>query len=574
MKLQIGIFKIRKIGILLMGFIIFGGLNSCNEDYLNLEPLDALSDASVWKDINLTEAAVNAIFTTLEPGWQERNRFSIMSDEGYERDQNNSLLVQRGEVTPSNTGYIGFAWKSYYSKITKANKFLSEVTGENLEALKKVDEDKINRLIGEVIFIRAYAYSKLTAHYKDVPLITEPFGLSDDFSVPRDPYATVRDFIIAELDKAIDLLPEEHSGEERGRVTKGAALSIKARVHQFAASPLFDDGNASYHWGEAAKAVEDIEALDLYSLHPDYTELFTEAALWNDEAIFVFQKEMDLLFIWNYRIERKMYPPGNGGWKGMVPTQNQVDIYETINGLSIADDPAYDSNFPYANRDPRLNGSILHQGSPFLYLEGTGPLQEPGEMREIDVVSGGLDAVDGPHMREATAMGYYPLKFLTVSSDQVSSDGGRGSQPNWAYTRLGEMFLIMAEAQYYLDNEAVAREYLNKVRSRESVDMPDVTATGADLEALIRNERRVELFLEEHRYFDIRRWKLTTSADGSTGLKDMIWRTTVTRDGAGVLSYAYEGWKDFALPTQMYLAPVPSDEIDKDPNLLPNNPGY
>ena len=80
--------------------------------------------------------------------------------------------------------------------------------------------------------------------------------------------------------------------------------------------------------------------------------------------------------------------------------------------------------------------------------------------------------------------------------------------------------------------------------------------------------------MEEHRYFDIRRWKLTTSADGSTGLKDKIWRTTVTKDGAGVLSYAYEGWKDFVLPTQMYLAPVPSGEIDKDPNLLPNNPGY
>ena len=179
MKLQISIFKIRKIGILLMGFIILGGLNSCNKDYLNKEPLDSLSDAAVWKDINLTEAAANAIFTTLEPGWQERNRFSIMSDEGYERDQNNSLLVQRGEVTPSNMGYIGFAWKSYYNKITKANKFLSEVTGENLEALKKVDEAKINRLIGEVIFIRAYAYSKLTAHFKDVPLITEPCAITD-----------------------------------------------------------------------------------------------------------------------------------------------------------------------------------------------------------------------------------------------------------------------------------------------------------------------------------------------------------------------------------------------------------
>ena len=80
--------------------------------------------------------------------------------------------------------------------------------------------------------------------------------------------------------------------------------------------------------------------------------------------------------------------------------------------------------------------------------------------------------------------------------------------------------------------------------------------------------------MEEHRYFDIRRWQLQTSPDGSTGLKDKLWRVTVTKDGAGVLSYAYEAWREFILPDQMYLTPVPQSEIQKDPKLLPNNPGY
>ena len=573
MKLQIDIFKIGKIGILLMGFIILGGLNSCDEDYLNKEPLDALSEAAVWKDINLTEATVNAMFGTMEPGWAARNRFAIMSDEGFNgREDSGSNVVQRGEVSPSNMGYLGYAWDDYFDKVTRANKFLSSVTGENLEVLIEVDEDKINRLIGEVKFMRAYAYFMLTAHFKDVPFFTEPFNLDDDFSIPRTPYATVRDFVISELNAAVVLLPEENSGRDKGRVTKGAALSILARVHQYAASPLFDDGNAAFHWGEAAKAVQAIEALGLYSLHPNYNELFTEAGNWNNEAIFVSQKDNALLFVWDYRIEKKFYPPGNGGWKGMVPTQNQVDAYETINGLSITDDSTYDPQDPYTNRDPRLSASILHQGSPFPYIEGEGPLGTPGEMREIDFVSGGLDAVDGPNMREATAMGYSLHKFIRVLSDNPDINSRRGSNPNWAYSRLGEMYLIMAEAQYYLGNEGEARTYLNKVRSR--VSMPDVTDTGSDLEERIRNERRIELFCEEHRYFDIRRWQLTTSADGSTGLRDKIWRVTVTRDGAGVLSYTYEGWKDFALPSHMYLSPVPAGEIDKDPSLLPNNPGY
>ncbi len=575
MKLLSSIFKTKKTTILLLtGIIILGGLNSCEEDFLDKEPLSAISEAAVWKDINLTEAAANAIFGTMEPGWQERMRFAIMSDEGFERDQGNSQIVQRGEVTPSSMGYLGYAWNDYFDKVTRANKFLAAVTGENLEALKLVDEDKINRLIGEVRFIRAYAYFMLTAHFKDVPLFTEPFDLTADFAIPRAPYASVRDFVISELDAAAAILPVENSGENLGRVTKGAALSIKARAHLYAASPLFDDGNAAFHWGEAVKAVQAIEALGLYSLHPDYSELFTEVGNWNDEAMFVSQKDNALLFVWNFRIEKKFYPAGNGGWKGLVPSQNQVNAYETINGMSIADDPAYDANFPYANRDPRLNASILHQGSPFPYTEGTGPLGTPGEMREIDFVSGGLDAADGPNQREATAMGYHLHKFIRVSSDDVEANSRRGSNPNWAYSRLGEMYLIMAEAQYYLGNEGAAREYLNKVRSRASVSMPDVTDSGSALEARIRNERRVELFTEEHRYFDIRRWQLTTSANGSTGLMDKIWRVTVTKDGAGVLSYAYEGWKDFALPSNMYLAPVPANEIDKDPSLLPNNPGY
>ena len=574
MKLQNSILKIKKIRVLLIGLIILGGLISCDEDFLDQEPLDALSEAAVWKDINLTEATVNAIFGTMEPGWAGRNRFAIMSDEGFNgREDSGSNVVQRGEVSPSNMGYLGYAWDDYFDKVTRANKFLSSVTGENLEVLIEVDEDKINRLIGEVKFMRAYAYFMLTAHFKDVPFFTEPFNLDDDFSIPRTPYATVRDFVISELNAALVLLPEENSGRDKGRVTKGAALSILARVHQYAASPLFDDGNADFHWGEAVKAVQAIEALGLYSLHPDYNQLFTEDGNWNNEAIFVSQKDNALIFVWDYRIEKKFYPPGNGGWKGMVPTQNQVDAYETLDGLSI-DDPlsGYDPQDPYTNRDPRLSASVLHQGSPFPYIEGSGPMGTPGEMRGIDFVSGGLDAVDGPNMREATAMGYSLHKFIRVLSDNPDINSRRGSNPNWAYSRLGEMYLIMAEAQYYLGNEGEARTYLNKVRSR--VSMPDVTDTGSDLEERIRNERRIELFCEEHRYFDIRRWQLTTSADGSTGLRDKIWRVTVTEASPGVYSYTYEAWKDFALPSHMYLAPVPAGEIDKDPNLLPNNPGY
>src|SRR5690606_22475447 len=132
----------------------------------------------------------------------------------------------------------------------------------------------------------------------------------------------------------------------------------------------------------------------------------------------------------------------------------------------------------------------------------------------------GADSPDGFEGWNASWTGYYIRKFVDESILIPTNDNS--SNPNWIFCRYGEILLNYAEAQYNLGNEDLAREYINKVRSRPSVNMPPVTDAGAALEKRIQNERRIELYAEEHRFFDIRRWKL----EGD----DNIYRINVVKD--------------------------------------------
>ena len=177
---------------------------------------------------------------------------------------------------------------------------------------------------------------------------------------------------------------------------------------------------------------------------------------------------------------------------------------------------------------------------------------------------GGADSPQGNEGWNASWTGYYARKYVDESI--LVPTNYDTSNPNWPYARYGEVLLNYAEAQFYLGNEDITREYLNKIRSRPSVNMPDVTDTGMDLEKRIRNERRIELYLEEHRFFDMRRWKVAPL--------DSLYRINVSKDPVtGVKTKFITGFLVLNLPERMYLTPIPQSEIDKNPN-LEQNPGY
>jgi len=543
----------RKRGIIYFLLFIGSFLLSCS-DFLERKPLDAISDAAVWKDISLVDAYVSTTYSTLRAGWYWNSRLDIMSDDGFGTEKQSAHLVQRGELTPSNLGYLDYPWQEYYETITYCNRFLDKMTDENLEILIKQDEDVINRMIGEIKFLRAYSYFRLSAFYGGVPLITKSFNLGDDFMIERDSYETVLDFVISELDEAASVLPISYPNDQRGRVTKGAALAIKSRALLYAASPLFNPQNDLNRWQLAADAANEVISMGIYSLYPDYKEMFTEAGNFNNEVIWEFTTQQGLKYSGEYRIERKMFPNGSQGWGHPSPTQNLIDCYETTNGLLPKDDPDFDPQNPYVNRDPRFYYSILYDGAPW-------------QDREIEVfLPGGADSPQGNEGWNASWTGYYIRKYVDESIKVPSSQNT--SNPNWPFTRLGEIYLNYAECQFNLGNETVAREYLNKIRQRPGVNMPDIpeTVTGKELKKRIVNERRIELYCEEHRFFDIRRWKIEPD--------DFLYRVNVFKDEeTGIKTFSYTPFMKFDLPERMYFTAIPLSEIEKNPK-LEQNPGY
>ena len=557
MKIMIKFNKriVKIIGVLFLNVLVFAGLSSC-EDFLDKAPLDKISDASVWQDVALMNAYVVQTYSEVRSPYSDNMYYSVTSDESFARERTGAFTVQQGNMSPSDLGYMSYAWANYYKNVTRGNIFLSNVEGKDLSGFSAADQAKISILIGEMKFHRAYAYFRLGSLFGGVPLVTEPFSLDDDFKLPRDSYDDVMNFVVAELTEAANLLPLSRSSSDRGRLTKGAALGIKARALLYMASPLNNPTNVQSKWQAAADAAKEVINLRLYSLYPDYGKLFREEANFNSEVIW--ERVIQNSLIGLAGVERNFYPNGFGGYAVCVPSQKQVEAYETLNGLSINDDPSYDFNKFWLNRDPRFYATILYDGAPF-------------RGRAVETfMPNGQDSFGSATMGwNSSYTGYYTRK--SVQEFIVGTPGGSSgltSSPNWPYLRYAEILLIYAEATYNLGIEDSARLYINKVRSRTGVKMPAVTDAGTALMTRIKRERQVELYLEEHRFFDIRRWKEVIPA-GEFIKKMNVDKNLVT----GVKTYYLTNVISFALPERTFHLPIPLAEITKDPN-LEQNPGY
>ncbi len=533
---------------------------SCS-DVLDKKPLTSYSDAVVWNDPSLIEAYIANIYKRFPTGW---NILANQCDENTRRNNVAYDNINQGNLTPSN--FIEFAnwWSgekhaggsdgsgfrpgSYYAVIASINQFFDNIGAADF------DETLKNRMIGEMKFLRAYAYFRLASFYNGVPLITKTFKLDDDFFLPRDSYSVCMDFVVSEFEEAASLLPLTYQTKDLGRITKGAAMAAKARALLYMASPLNNPTNERSKWEAAANATKAVIDLGIYNLHPDYGNSYKEYELYHSEIIWARlynngkYEEMP--------VERSHMPPGYYGYAHTHPLQNMVDSYETLNGLLPKDDPTYDINDPWVNRDPRFYASILFDGAMY-------------QGREVEVfIPGGLDSYQGPiEAWNATMTGYYVRKF--ANENIVVPRGLNNGNTPWPFIRYNAVLLDYAECMYMLGYEDACRDYINLIRKRPSVDMPLVTESGEELWERYVNERKVELYMEEHRYFDVRRWKIAPQV-----LNENAWKVDVFKDpNTGVKTLEYSKFQDRVWKDKMYYLPVPQDEINKNPNLV-QNPGY
>jgi len=541
------------INLLLAGAL----LSSCSK-VLDKAPLDSYTDESVWNDLNLAQAYANSIYTVLPTctyDWGNSiNRSFLLSpasDEGFNKFDYAGVrsVINAGLLSPDNAGDFDI-WSKNYKQIQSANIFLSKIDGV------PGDDAVRNRIKGEVTFLRAYAYFQLINDYGGVPLLKQPFNLNSNFAATRSSYDECVQFVSDQLDSAASLLSSVNA--QRGRASAALALAIKSRLLLYAASPLWNPGNDPAKWtaaSNAAKAVIDLPGYSLYT--GNYADLFTT---FNSELIGVVLSNKQ--YLWNAfdGIEMMCFPNGYHGWAAFAPTQDLVDAFGTADGKYISDATSgYDPQNPYVNRDSRFYADIIFDGRP----TGNPAFFQDRTTNDAEFYEGGYDSDQGYDAWNNSLTRYAFRKYM-----DTTYDFNQGTQTNkfWILSRLGEIYLNYAEAEFYLGHESVAREYLDKIRQRAGITTP-LTETGAALEARIRNERQIELCFEGDRYYDVRRWKIAEVTDNKP-----VRQVIITKGAGGVKTYTYQTLESRAFQPQQYLLPIPRTEIKRTG--LPQNPGY
>jgi hypothetical protein len=558
--------QIRNISIAAVFAALALIVSACQENFLDVVPTDRVSDASILSDSVLFEAyVVNRYLGTrltdkeaegTLPGFGrgfEYAMWSSLTDESIYNNDDNTWLVQRGQIAPENTGIAGTLWGRSYRSIREINYALA-----NIDQVPMSDGKK-NRLKGELRFLRAFRYQDLIRNYGKVVLLGDKvYELSDDLSSPdlfnRSDIKAGIDYTVAQLDEAAALLPldNDNNSWKLGRATKGAAMALKARLLLYGASPLYNSAT----WAQAAAASKAVMDLNKYSLYTGgYGKLFTT----KDHSEIIFGR-LYALGARHVCLEISNGPNSYNAWGGNVPVQNLVNDYEMMDGTKITDTgTSYNPQDPYKGRDPRFYETILYNGAP--YRNSTVQTFTPG----------GKDSKDGPSNWNTSKTGYYLKKFMDDALPIENPWDVAGTQ-TWIYFRYAEILLSYAEAQ----NEAVGPDAsvyaaINAVRQRPGVMMPVIPAglTQAQMRTRIRNERRIELAFEEHRYYDVRRWKIATETENVPA-----YGIEIGKNGNAFTYALKEALTGKSFAEKQYWLPIPRTEIQASNNKLEQNPGY
>lgn len=485
---------------------------SCDDDFLDRYPLSEPSSETFWTSAKNAELWINDLYNGL-PGPSEiyLGPTEGSSDNAWART---NAQIGKGAHTPSSSE-VRLFWD--YDYIRAGLTFLDKV-----EEVPDLEVTKKNQLIGQAKFIIAFKYCELITAYRDVPLITDVLSIAESDLV-KSTKAEVFQYLIGQLDDAINLLPETWADGDAGRITKGAALALKARVL------LYNE-----EWEAAANVSKEVMDLGIYGLHSDYSELFISA----------FDNQT------NEVILDRQYVPGLvtqsiystyafldlGGFGSIQPTTSLANSFEMIDGLSIDESPLYDENDPMADRDPRFYETFI---LPFQTINGVY-----------------YDPVDGsPALKGQIKTNIFFRKYV---NDMEKS--GPASGKNWIIIRYADVLLMYAEAKNEFSGpDGSVYDAIDEVRFR--VGMPAVDRVKYDskesLRALIRNERRVEFAGEGLRYFDIIRWKIA---------EEVLSGPLYSFELPGILSEVQYDVRVFD-SSKHYVWPIPQFAIDNAKNL-------
>lgn len=592
----------------------FGAIvTSCSDDVLDKKPLDRFSEEVIFNDPAFLQSYVYNVYIGIKPHWSPgTGGYEGLTDIAtHAPDTHNRAGAMReyleGNITPDNITSLTNIWNEEYDYIKRANVFFEKVGNST------ISPSVLNPMKGEMHFLRGWMYFELMRTYGGVPIITNSFELdAANFDVTRNTFDECGKFVVSECDKAMTLL---NTSAPSGKISKNVAMALKARVLLYMASPLNNPTNDLSKWQAAEVATKAV--IDAgYKLHPTHDDLFLKPVK-EDETIFG-RSFTPGSRIPDWGLNYDFWPGGFDARQRLVPTQTFVNMFQMTNGQypyladGVTVNPAsgYDPQKFEKNRDPRFYSSIIYPGAgPFTINDGAkstvrtyeywedanpnpnnaAPYANPNKkdpkngqtLFDIGRDSKTYWTKGFTPFHQRVQTGYTFRKLLDFSGPRASRDYDYAQIA--VFMRLAEFYLNYAEIQIALGNEALARVYINKVRKRPSVNMPDITSSGADLVRDYRNERAIELHLEDIRFYDLMRWKaapgnIDIPIRGLTSVK-MDWTGAQAGDLLGKLSYTYgvipeadvrKPWKgDF-----YYLFPIPRVEIQRSHNKIIQNPGY
>jgi len=530
-------------------------------------PLTNITSDNVWDPLDRNGDFAKQVLTDL---------YSYLPD-GYNRIGGDLLDDASGDAVPSRTtntieyftnGRINATnnpddcWANSYKAIRSANVFLANVDIVPIDATTK------QYYKAEARFIRAMAYFEMLKRYGGVPLLGDNIlTLNSNLQIPRNTYADCAAYIVSECDAIKTLLRTEPVADsDIGRITRCAAIALKARTLLYGASPLFNGGGTSVdatkkaltgyptydatRWSIALAAYQELITLNVYSLVSSYNTVFT--ARKNTEVILA--KERAKTFDVETNNAPIGYTPaiGNGYTS---PTQELVDAFPMSNGLAITDAASgYNPAAPYTGRDPRLTATVFYNGLTWL-------------TRPVQLYTGGLDLPGGTAVQSRT--GYYMKKFMADFSTATSYSN---QDHNFIIFRWGEVLLSYAECLNEVGRTTEAYTQLIAIRKRAGI----AAGTGAlyglkanmsqsDMRTAIQNERRIECAFEEQRFWDIRRWKIADQV-----LNGTLHGVTITKTGTNAYTYAPLNVSTVQFQTKMYTIPLPYSEVITDRSLIQN----
>ena len=546
---------------------LFVALASGCSDMLNIKPTSFISDEAIWEDKVLIDKFVANTYGSMLCGFNRctagfgqnwsmswaGNMDSATDDFASVSDSPIYTQLNKDAITAQSCPFVSEIWIQEYLVIRKCNTIIERVAGVDDKVLTAKEKLRID---AEARFLRAFCYFDLGRTFGKAPLILKAQNLEEDLLVAPSSFAEIVEFVKDECDLYADNLPLTYPEEEAGHATKGAFLALKSRALLYLASPLNSEDDAR-KWDDAAVAAQAVMDLHVYELYKvgetPYRSMEFDKTAANKEVIFERRFSFpeaphNIHMMWSLDAEDA------GSWNGLYPTQNLVDAYETIDGKLI-DDPTntmYDAQDPYSNRDARFYQSIIYNGSTW-------------ETYLMSMVTNTVDPSKNgsckPRLGKARC-GYGPKKFIEELDPSTNIYGGYAQSNNWPYFRYAEVLLNYAEAKnesLSVPDESVYNA-VNEVRARSNQPNLPTGLSKEEMRKRIKNERRVELLLEEHRFYDLRRWK-----DGNVLAEPLmgmnIYNNNIT------LKYEISKVEDRVFTGEHYYLPIPLSEQEKNPLL-------